>query len=55
MIMVCRKKKLVLYSIIFVLCTFFAGAGARIFQPKETFLPSTGKIVIIDAGHDAQE
>lgn len=54
MIMVCRKKKLVLYSSIFVLCVFFAGAWIQIFEPKETFLPSTGKTIIIDAGHDAK-
>jgi len=54
MVVVFHKKRGVALLCMLVLLTGLAGAGYQKFFAKDAFLPTTGKTIVIDAGHDAQ-
>lgn len=51
MIFVLRRKKAIISIITAVILVFSAGILKEFYETSETFLPTEGKTVIIDAGH----
>ena len=56
MLFVFKRKKVLTVSLALVLVLFLSGvAKEKIFKTKETFLPISGKTIIIDAGHGSPD
>lgn len=56
MLFVFKRKKVLVVSLALVLVLFLSGvAKEKIFKTKETFLPTSGKTIIIDAGHGSPD
>ena len=56
MLFVLKKKKVLTILIVVALAVFVSGIlKEKISETKETFLPSEGKTIIIDAGHGAPD
>ena len=51
MIFVLKRKKAIIAIITAVIIVFFAGILREFSETAETFLPTEGKTIIIDAGH----
>ncbi len=53
MMLVVRKQKVLVLGLIFFLCIGVTGAMCHYLAEKQTFFPSEGRCIMIDAGHDA--
>ncbi len=50
--LVLKKKKIILFVLIVALTVFLLGVVRGKFMPdRQTFLPTEGRTIIIDAGH----
>lgn len=56
MLFVLKRKRLVLIGVLVLATAFLFGAiNTELFTSRQTFLPSEGKTIIIDAGHGAPD
>lgn len=53
MIMVWKKRTLLAVFLAIFVGAGLCGAAYRGFRGKRTFLPNEGRVVVMDAGHDA--
>ncbi len=51
MIFILKRKKAVAAILLMTVLVFFGGVLKEFIKTEETFLPSDGRCVIIDAGH----
>ncbi len=54
MMLVMRKKYVCLVAVAAMTAMGLTGAACHYFGETRTFLPSEGRVVVIDAGHAAQ-
>ncbi len=55
MIFVLKRKKAIIAGITAVVLVFSAGFLRKVTETSETFLPTEGKTIIIDAGHGGND
>lgn len=53
MIMIMKKRNVLAICFVVLSAIGLTGAACHYFGEKNTFLPSEGRVVIMDAGHDA--
>ena len=53
MIMVLKKRNLIAGMLLVLTTAALSGAAYHCFSGAHTFLPNEGRVVVMDAGHDA--
>ena len=53
MIMVLKKRNFIAILLAVLTTATLSGAAYHYFSGTQTFLPNEGKVVVMDAGHDA--